>query len=322
MAHNHLADPDSELAPLLALIPNYEDTTTPLSTLREQFNTDDALEIKDHKVPSGDDEISVRVYVPRAAELDATFPVLVWNHGGGFTFGNLETDDYYLRIISAELKLAIVSVDYRLAPENPYPIGLNDTYAALKWVARNPALARADFKKGFLVGGQSSGGNYAAVLAHRAKADPKFSEAKLTGQLLQMPVGLLHPEAVPPELIPKLNSYEQNKNAPMLTRKQMLDFLGNLKPDPKNPEVFPLLYPSFEGLPPAYIQVCGLDPNRDEELLYAEKLQAAGVPTKVDTYPGAPHAFHLIFATTAAAQKLEKDFREGIKFLLNVGASS
>lgn len=196
-------------------------------------------------------EIAVRSYVPASSTDDACFPMLFWTHGGGrryryvchcaelrvyitgWVIGDLEMDDYYLKILCVELQIVIVSPDYRLvrshtprgsghvliftrrAPEHPFPTGINDAFAALKWVGfnhnyvhtspltsskakQNAGRFNVDLSKGFLVGGPSAGGNFAAILAHRAKADPEFSQHPLTGQILQYPV-TVHPDVVPEE---------------------------------------------------------------------------------------------------------------------------
>ncbi|KAI0644071.1 Alpha/Beta hydrolase protein [Trametes meyenii] len=332
MSRQDLSTPDPELAPLLArLPPTKKSYTENLAEARKGFNSvfieivrsirrpdlppETAYSTQDHPLPVEGGEITVRTYLPSAPE-GTTFPVLVWTHGGGFVFGTLEQDDYLLRIISVDLQLVIVAVDYRLAPEYTFPTALNDAYSALKWTVANAKSLKVDLSKGFLVGGQSAGGNYPAAMAHRAKADPFFAHSPLTGQVLQIPV-LLHPDApVSEEDKAKLTSYAENAEAPLLNPGHMMESFNLLKGSPSDPELSLLLQPSFTNLPPAYFQVCGRDPLRDEGLLYAEKLKAAGVPTKVDIYPGAPHGFHLWLPGTELAKKYDQEFRAGIRWLL------
>ncbi|KAL1941292.1 hypothetical protein VTO73DRAFT_7504 [Trametes versicolor] len=336
MSNNHLATVDPELAPLIDALPAIPPPTGPIDpavvrarmtamfsgvakkNLAPYLPSEDAYHVAEYKIPNDAGEFAIRTYRPTAAD-DATFPVLLVVHGGGFMNGDLEMEDFSIKIFCVELQIAVVNVDYRLAPENPYPAGLNDVYEALKWTARNPEKLHADLRKGFLVSGKSSGGNFAAVVVHRAKDDPFFAGTPLTGFILQMPA-LCHPAAVPESEKDKFASMEQCKDAPLFTRGAMLNAYAILKAEPTNVEISPYLYPSFAGLPPAYMQVCGLDPCRDEGLAYAEKLKANGVPTKLDVYPGAPHAFNVIFAPTKIAQKWNEEFKEGVRWLLGQAA--
>ncbi|KAJ7110518.1 Alpha/Beta hydrolase protein [Mycena epipterygia] len=285
-------------------------------TLRPHLPPDSSYSVENRIIPVDGGEISIRCIqpVPRADETGG-FPILVWLHGGGWASGDLDIDDYHLRIISVDFRLSIVNVDYRLAPEHPFPAGLNDSYAALKWTATHAADISGSLAKGFLVGGASAGANYAAALAHRARDDPFFAERKLTGHILQVPM-VLHPAAYPEELKPELLSIEQNKDAPVITRANIDFFLDCLRVDPSDPEFSSLLL-SHKNLSPAYIQVSGLDPLRDEGILYEKQLRESNVKTRLDVYPGVPHAFHVSFPQLAASQKWEADFRAGLGWLLS-----
>ncbi|KAI0635401.1 Alpha/Beta hydrolase protein [Trametes polyzona] len=334
MAYNHLAGPDPELAPLLADWPPVSEAfMNDVVKVRGYLNTgylahtrrmlkpklppDGAILAQDHQVPVAGGAIPVRCYWPAtpAGEPGNSYPLLVWFHGGGYVYHSVETDDYPLRILAHALQLAIVNVGYRLAPENPWPIPLDDAHAAVKWAAGNPATAHADLAKGFLLAGSSAGAHLAGAVAHRIQNDSFFdSHPRPTGLFLQIPT-MVHGDAVPEEYKANFTSMEQNKDAPMLTTKLLYSFY----PSPSDPEFSPLLYPldSFKKLPPVYMQVCGLDPVRDTGLAYYDKLKAAGVPTKLDTYPGAPHGFHMVFPETQAAKKLDVDLRAGIRWLLS-----
>jgi len=126
-------------------------------------------------------------------------------------------DDTYMRRLCVDLQISILNVQYRLAPEFPFPTGINDAYAALKWAAENTSQLSSSPSKGFIVGGLSAGGNFTAVLSRRARDDPFFEGRQLTGQLLQVPV-IIHPSAYPEEYKAELNSFEQLKEAPFLTK--------------------------------------------------------------------------------------------------------
>ncbi|EMD36119.1 hypothetical protein CERSUDRAFT_53128 [Gelatoporia subvermispora B] len=201
----------------------------------------------------------------------------------------------------------------RLAPEHPFPTGLNDAYEGLKWVTENALLLSANLSKGFIVGGLSAGGNLTAVVAHRARDDPFFADKPITGQLMMVP-GIVHPDAHPDEYKSELTSVEENKDAPTFDK---VDLYRCYSANPKDPECSPLLYPSHANLPPAYLQICGRDPLRDEGILYERVLREAGVKTRMDVYPGVPHAFHWHFGHIPLALKYDQDTKYGLRWLLN-----
>ncbi|KAF7333119.1 Abhydrolase-3 domain-containing protein [Mycena venus] len=320
--YSHLSEPDPELPGSIPRIggpgPLTEDMIpamrqaldVPLNQRLDVYKTrlpsDSAYKLEDHTVAVEGGEIIVRTVSPiLAGGENGPLPVLVYFHGGGWAFGGLDTNDFDLRILSVELRLVIINVDYRLAPEHHFPTGLNDCYAALKWTVENARKIGGSTEKGFLVCGASSGANLAAAVAHRSLKDPFFENHKVTGQILQIPA-LVHPAAYPPEYASELLSYEQNKNAPILS-KELMDFLYRLSPLLTDPT----------GLPPSYLQICGLDPLRDEGLLYKRLLREQGVLTKLDIYPGVPHGFHAILPGMRAAKKWEEDLRQGIKWVFN-----
>jgi len=162
----------------------------------------------------------------------------------------------------------------------------------------------------------STGGNFAAVMAHRARDDPTFANHPLTGQILSMPL-VIHPDVYPEHYKSELLSVEQNRDALLINAAFIRQAYTDFGVQPNAPEASPLLYPSHEALVPAYIQVCGLDPLRDEGLLYTKVLQEAGVKTKVDIYPGVPHGFYTIFPEMVQAIKFEKDLKTAITWLLD-----
>ncbi|VUC25599.1 unnamed protein product [Clonostachys rosea] len=220
-----------------------------------------------HITVSDGERISVRVYTP--SDQSGLLPGLVYIHGGGWTLGDLEGEDIACRAICAACQLVVVSIDYRLAPENPFPKGLEDSWDGLLWTIQNAAQLGIDGKN-IILAGSSSGGNTTAVLAHRAR-DQGIT---LKGQILRIPA-TCHIDCYPPEL--QLYSMEELKDAPLLCKKSMELFYHYYNPpDPSSPEVSPLLNTNFKGLAPAYLQVSGMDPLRDEGLAYAEKLKQAG----------------------------------------------
>ncbi|THH03607.1 hypothetical protein EW145_g6146 [Phellinidium pouzarii] len=237
-------------------------------------------------------EIAVRVYTPKLDDAEETFPVIIQLHGGGFCLGTLDNDELKCRALCATHRTVVVNVDYRLAPAFPWPVGLNDSYDAVKWVVRDAPDLRVSIDKGLIVSGESAGANFTCVIAQRARDDPEL-KGKITGQVLQIPStcsGRL--QGYPEKYKDQLLSFEQNKDDPIITRSMMKMFVDAYKPAPAgNPEVSPLLAESFVGLPPAYVQVAGADALRDEGLLYTQLMQESGVQTKLDVYPGVPHGF-------------------------------
>ncbi|KAK1231507.1 hypothetical protein PQX77_005372 [Marasmius sp. AFHP31] len=257
------------------------------------------------------------VPTPRDGE-DGTFPLLFWMHGGGWVKGSRNNDDYALRVESVQVRIAVVNCEYRLAPEHPFPAAVDDVFAALKFVASNPEKFSASLKKGFLVGGPSAGGNLSAVLSYLARDDSFFKDKPLTGQFLQIPC-VVHFEAVPEKFKSLYRSFEQNKDAPILNRSNIDDYYSMYKPVATDTRCSPLLLETHKGLPPAFLQICGLDPLRDEGLIYEKVLREAGVPTKLEIYPGVPHGFEDVAPQIKQAVKLREDIRIGLKWLLDQG---
>jgi len=328
--YSHLSEPDPEFAPFIAQLSAPAPQVYDLEAQRQRFNTrflesakqtyapglpkETEYRVTDYHVDVADGKILVRSLIPTSKE--GSYPLMVWLHGGGWTSGDVELDDYQLRAICVELQISILNVDYRLAPEYPHPTGLNDSYAALKWATESTELLSADLKKGFIVAGLSAGAHLAAVIAHQTRDDPFFKAKKLTGSLHQIP-SVLNPSAMPEKYKPFLLSYEQNKDAPLLTTERLIGSWNRLGGNPADPEVSPLLYPSHKGLAPAVIQACGLDPLRDEALLYDRLLREDGVKTKTIAYPGVPHGFQYLFPALKMAVKWEEDYRAGLRWLLD-----
>ncbi|KAJ7245220.1 Alpha/Beta hydrolase protein [Mycena rebaudengoi] len=330
----HLSTPDPEFLDLISKMPTPSDAPAAytIESLRAQIlkviipqaqayhgprlPSDTAYTVENHTVAVDGGEISVRCIQPTPVDGESDgFPILCWFHGGGWCFGTLDDDDFHLRALAVDLRISIVNVDYRLAPEQPFPTGLDDCYTALKWTISNAPKFRGSPVKGLIVGGASAGANLAAVLALRARDDPLFGPHKVTGQLLEIPA-LFYFKDYPDKYKSELLSIEQNKDAFGLT-KGVLEYLADcLKAPPGHPDFSPLLHPSHANLPPAYIMVAGLDPLRDEGLLYERVLREAGVATRLNVYPGLPHPFHLMFPQMAASVKCEAEFRAGLRWLL------
>ncbi|KZT37851.1 hypothetical protein SISSUDRAFT_817387 [Sistotremastrum suecicum HHB10207 ss-3] len=297
-----------------------------LNTLRNEVSDVPQIGItvvgKTINVNGGD--IPIRTYVPIPNEslgesVDQSFPLLVWYHGGGWALGDLESEELVCRAISLRKRLSVINVAYRLSPEFQFPVGLLDCYETTKWAASNILELKADPHKGFLVGGISAGGNFAAVISLLARDDPFFKTHPLTGQILQVPAVCMS-SVYPDRWKDQLVSTEELAEAPVLTKwsiKQFIEQYGS--PDPHDPRVSPLLAESHKGLPPAYLQICGMDPLRDEGIVYEKVLAENGVPTKIDIYPGLPHGFAGIIPHLKASQKWKDELAAGIDWLLGQG---
>ncbi|OBG60337.1 alpha/beta hydrolase [Mycobacterium sp. E3339] len=243
------------------------------------------LRIEDRTIDYGEHrDIPVRIYWPPLEPAEA-LPVVVYYHGGGFCLGGLDTHDPVARSHAVGAEAIVVSVDYRLAPEHPFPAGVDDAWAALRWVAENAAELGGDPDR-IAVAGDSAGGNLAAVMAHLANEN---AGPALSFQLLWYPV-------VTADL--SLPSFTENANAPILDRDVIDAFLSWYLPhiDISDPTTLPVtLAPAnateMSGLPPAFIGTAEHDPLRDDGARYAELLNAAGVPAELSNEPTLVHGY-------------------------------
>ena len=239
---------------------------------------EDVAAVADHRLPVGQGEITVRLYSPGGP---GPHPVLVYYHGGGWVIGDLYTHDGLCRSITNAARCAVVSVDYRLAPEWKYPVAAEDSYAALRWVVTNAARLGLDPRR-VAVGGDSAGGNLAAVatLMARERGGPA-----LVHQVLIYPV-------TDYDLTTK--SYVENATGYVLTLEGMRWFWNHyLARDShgREPYASPLRAPSLAGLPSALVITAECDPLRDEGEAYAGRLRDAGVPVTLTRYGGMFHGF-------------------------------
>lgn len=223
-----------------------------------------------------DEGVPIRVYVP---EREGPYPTLVYYHGGGWVIGDLDSHDETCRVLASEADCLVVSVDYRRSPEHKFPTPLEDCYTALEWVFENAESMQIDTDSVF-VGGDSAGGNLAAAVALLARDN---EGPEIARQVLIYPVtdyGFDTP------------SYEENGDGGLLSRADMEWFWDHYlrdEIDGKNPYASPLQAQRLEGLPPATVITCGLDPLRDEGAAYAKRLEEAGVPVTHHNYEDCIH---------------------------------
>jgi acetyl esterase len=234
--------------------------------------------VEERAVPGPDGPVPVRVYTPITGGL---VPALVFFHGGGWMIGDLDTHDGICRALANRAGCVVISVDYRRAPEHPFPAAPDDCYAATAWVAEHARSLGADAAR-LAVGGDSAGGNLAAAVALMAR---DRGGPPLRYQLLVYPV-------VERDFSTK--SYQENADGYGLSRADMEWFWRQYlraDADAANPYAAPIKAASLAGLPPALVVTAGYDVLRDEAESFATRLAAAGVAVEVARYPTLIHGF-------------------------------
>lgn len=226
--------------------------------------------------PAGD--LRFRLYRPATVRGQA--PLLVHLHGGGWVLGDLDGADWLCSTVAADADVLVASVDYRLAPEHPAPAAVDDTLAAVGWLAEHGASFGAGGPVG--VSGDSAGGNLAALAAIAAR------DGELPPLAAQ---ALIYPAT---DLTRSFPSHRELADAPLLAAAEIEAFLRfYLGPDgdPADPRLSPWAVDDLTGVAPALVQTAEHDPLRDEGRAYAERLQASGVPTRWTEYAGMPHGY-------------------------------
>lgn len=249
--------------------------------------------------PRGD--IRVRLYRPSGASATPC-PLLVWLHGGGWVIGDLESADPTARDLAVQTGAIVASVDYPLAPEHPFPAAPEAGLAAAGWLAGHAAQLGADPAR-VAVGGDSAGGNLAAVTAllARDRGGPEFKF-----QLLVYPVT---------DCLMSYPSVKENGEGYLLTASAMHWFIDHYLPsgtDPRDPAASPLYAGDLNSLPPALVITAEFDPLRDEGEAYAARLERAGVPVTASRYDGMIHGF---FGMTGVIDSGREAVREAAEAL-------
>jgi len=263
--------------PLYTLSPqearaSYEKAAGVLEVSRPQL-----ARVEDHQVAARDGaQLPIRLYAPSTERL----PLLVYFHGGGFTIGSIATHDTLCRVLAHQASCAVVSVDYRLAPEHRFPTAHNDAWDAFAFLAADGGRLGLDSSR-MAVGGDSAGGTLAASCAIQARDQG----LPLALQMLFYPGTTAHQDT---------DSHRLLADAPLLQAPLIDYFFGQYAPERAQREDWrfaPLLADDLEGVAPAWIGLAEVDPLVDEGIAYADKLRAAGVPVDLEIYRGVTHEF-------------------------------
>jgi acetyl esterase/lipase len=238
--------------------------------------------IETRSLPGPESELRVRIYTPAGVGAQETLPGLVYFHGGGLIAGSLDTHDSICRSLTASSRCRLLSVDYRLAPEHPFPAAVADGCAATAWVAKHAVELGVDPER-LIVCGDSAGATLAAVVCRTATAT---GQARLAGQFLLCPIMDLAAES---------DSRRSLAEGYLVDRATLEHDLRHYLPagiDPGDPRVSPLRAAQLQGLPPTCVHTAEFDPLRDEGAAYAGRLRAAAIPSAYRCHPGMIHLFY------------------------------
>jgi len=316
MYHEERLDP--ELAPLIPTLANWLNlddipaTRTALTTMFVQMASQlpkfDDVVTHDTYVPGPKraPDVLVRVYRPRNAS--HVLPAIYYIHGGGMILGTLNENDIPCQSLARELGCVIVAVEYRLAPEHPYPAPLEDCYAGLKWLMSNASALNVDGKRVAIMGA-SAGGGLAAGLALLAR-DRK--ELKIAYQMLIYP--MIDDTNVKSAKAAKNDYYGWSRAS---NRIGWQAYLGKRFGGSNVPAyAAPVRAKNVRGLPPAYVSVGDMDLFLNEDLTYAHKLALAGVPLDLHVYPGAIHGFDALAPASGVAKRATADMIRALRAAL------
>jgi len=318
MTTTHLVDP--ELVAMLDLFPQFQFTSETLPQTRAELDAMNAqraatlpdfpdIEVTERQVPGprGAPEVRVLVYLPKSAP--RPLPALLWIHGGGYVIGRADWDDAQVKNMVTQVGCAAVSVDYRLAPETPFPGPVEDCYAALTWLHAHAAEWGVDPGR-IAIGGASAGGGLAAslgLLARDRGAIPLAFQLLIYPMLDDRTVNATDPHPYTGEFIwtPESNRF---------------GWTALLGEEPGGADVSPYAAAArvarLAGLPPTYLGVGALDLLMEEDLEYARRLIREGVPTELHVYPGAFHGFDNM-AESQVARAHTRDFQDALRRALD-----
>lgn len=306
-----------ELRSLFSVMPGVVYTRANLEALRREMRefavgtaaalpADDSVLISEAYIPGaiGDPDVRIKMYQPKADR--GPLPGVLYIHGGGYILGSADMMDPALRQMASEVECVVVSVDYRLAPEHPYPAPLEDCYAALLWFFENAERLGCDSSRIAVMGPSAGGGLTAAVsLLARDRDGPAI--------LFQMP---LYPML--DDRNATLSSLEITDDRVWNRAKNLLAWEMYLGVNQEASQyAAPARATDLSGLPPTYTFVGDLDPFRDETIDYAARLSQAGVPTQFHLYPGCFHGFEEYLPSAEICRKAKREYLAALKYALS-----
>ncbi|MDY0406920.1 alpha/beta hydrolase [Virgibacillus sp. 179-BFC.A HS] len=255
--------------------------------------------------PEGEPDVRVKIYEPKVK--DEILPGVFYIHGGGYIVGSPELEEARCQELVTDVNCVIVSVDYRLAPEHPFPAPVEDCYAALNWFSENAEGQGVDPSRIAVVGASAGGGLTAAVsLLARDRKGPSIA--------FQMP---LYPMIDDRHITPSSNEITDDRVWNTKFNRQGWEmYLGNNKGE-VSPYAAPARSTDLSGLPPTYTCVGDLDPFRDETIDYVARLRQAGVPVEFHLYPGCFHGFEFAVPTAEISQRAKNEYNSALKHALH-----
>lgn len=280
-----------------------------MAAMKEQMPDIPGVTAEDRTVPGPEDSPDVTVRIYRPEKQAGRLPALLWIHGGGYMFGDIDQEDFTAKRFASAAECVVVSVDYRLAPEHPYPAPLEDCYAAFKWLSAHADELGID-RSCIAIGGASAGGGLASGLAILAR---DRAEVKTIFQLLVYP--MINDCNIAPacDVLPETLFWTRENN--------MIGWRSYLGCEPGGEGIscyaaaFRAIH--LEGLPPAYITVGDLDLFSQEDIEYSRRLIEAGVPAELHVYPGGCHAFDMIVPAADISKRFTTDIHRALKRALH-----
>ncbi|MFQ6146808.1 alpha/beta hydrolase [Streptomyces seoulensis] len=293
--------PVLESLPVLDVFADLEGSRAAVASAAEAVAPVAGVRTEERKITAPDGRVvSLRVYSP-VSPSSAPRPAALWFHGGAFAIGAPNAEEGHCLRLSAELDMVVVAPDYRLAPENPYPAGFDDCYAALAWTAEHADELGIDVSR-IALGGHSAGAALAVsvALATRERGGPRAAFLYLGYPVLDDRLSTPSSRTV--------------TDGRLWNRSGALDmwsaYLAGT--DPQTGYAVPARARDLSGLPPTYIMVCGADPGRDEALAFGARLTAAEVPVEMHLVPGVPHMFDVYIPQSEITRRAVADWTRAL----------